>query len=76
MKLAVICLLAVISVVCVYAQEYTDKYDNINVDEILRNDRLLKRYTDCMLDKPNTRCPPEALELKSEYRACDLYSQL
>jgi len=68
MKFAVFCLLAVISVY-VYAEEYTNKFDNINVDEILNNNRLLKRYVDCLLDKPDVRCPAEATELKSEYCA-------
>ncbi|EGI70267.1 Ejaculatory bulb-specific protein 3 [Acromyrmex echinatior] len=64
MKLAVFCLLAIISVV--YAEEttYTDKFDNIDIDQIIRNERLLKRYVDCMLDKPDIRCPPEAIELR------------
>ncbi|XP_011708037.1 PREDICTED: ejaculatory bulb-specific protein 3-like isoform X2 [Wasmannia auropunctata] len=66
MKLALLCLLAIISVVYVYAADdkYTDKFDNIDVDQILNNDRLLKRYIDCLLDKPNVRCPAEAIELK------------
>ncbi|KAG5312685.1 PEB3 protein, partial [Acromyrmex insinuator] len=63
MKLAVFCLLAIISVV--YAEEtYTDKFDNIDIDQVIRNERLLKRYVDCMLDKPDVRCPPEAIELR------------
>ncbi|KYN40381.1 Ejaculatory bulb-specific protein 3 [Trachymyrmex septentrionalis] len=66
MKLAVFCLLAIISVV--YAEEYTNKYDNINIDDIIGNDRLLKRYIDCLLDKPDVRCPPEAIELKKHLR--------
>jgi len=66
MKLAVFCLFAATAVVYVYArpEEYTHRFDNIDVDQILRNDRLLKRYIDCLLDKPNVRCPPEAIELK------------
>lgn len=67
MKLAVLCLLAIISVV--YAEEYTNKFDNIDIDAVLKNERLLKRYIDCLLDKPDVRCPPEAIELKSEYCA-------
>ncbi|KYN08563.1 PREDICTED: ejaculatory bulb-specific protein 3-like [Cyphomyrmex costatus] len=62
MKLAVFCLLAIISIV--YADQYTNKFDNIDVDQIISNDRLLKRYVDCVLDKPNVRCPAEAQELK------------
>ncbi|KAL0123389.1 hypothetical protein PUN28_005731 [Cardiocondyla obscurior] len=69
MKLAIFCLVVAISVICVYADdeatdEYTHKFDNIDVDEILNNERLLKRYIDCILDKPNVRCPAEATELK------------
>lgn len=72
MKLAVFCLAVVISVVyALPAEQYTNKFDNIDVDQILHNDRLLKRYVDCLLDKPNVRCPAEAIELKSEYHACD-----
>ncbi|KAG5326591.1 PEB3 protein, partial [Acromyrmex heyeri] len=62
MKLAVFCLLAIISVV--YAEEYTNKFDNVDVDQIIQNERLLKRYVDCLLDKPDVRCPPEAVELR------------
>jgi len=74
MKLAVLCLFAVISVI--YADTpngYTNKFDNIDVDQILTNERLLKRYIDCILDKPKVRCPAEAVELKSEYSADDYY---
>ncbi|KAI7815311.1 chemosensory protein [Rhyzopertha dominica] len=41
---------------------YTTKYDNIDLDEIIHNDRLLKSYVDCLLDKG--RCTPDGLELK------------
>lgn len=68
MKLAVFCLIAVISVVyALPAEEYTHRFDNIDVDQILHNERLLKRYVDCLMDKPDVRCPAEAVELKSEY---------
>lgn len=46
-------------------QQYTTKYDNIDVDAILKNDRLLKNYVDCVLDRG--RCTKEGQELKSEY---------
>ncbi|EFN75073.1 Ejaculatory bulb-specific protein 3 [Harpegnathos saltator] len=66
MKFALVCLLALVAVVYVSAkpQGYTTKYDNIDVEQILHNDRLLQRYVDCMLDKVGVRCPPEAIELK------------
>ncbi|CAH2089573.1 unnamed protein product [Euphydryas editha] len=41
---------------------YTDKYDNIDLDEILSNRRLLIPYIKCILDEG--RCSPEGKELK------------
>lgn len=41
---------------------YTNKWDNINVDEILESQRLLKGYVDCLLDKG--RCTPDGKALK------------
>nr|QUP79552.1 chemosensory protein 6 [Monochamus saltuarius] len=42
--------------------KYTTKYDNIDLDEIIHNERLLKNYVDCLLEKG--RCTPDGLELK------------
>nr|QRF70950.1 chemosensory protein [Semiothisa cinerearia] len=44
------------------ATKYTDKWDNINVDEILESNRLLKGYVDCLLDRG--RCTPDGKALK------------
>ncbi|CAD0203145.1 unnamed protein product [Chrysodeixis includens] len=44
------------------ASTYTDKWDNINVDEILESQRLLKAYVDCLLDRG--RCTPDGKALK------------
>ncbi|KAG7211583.1 hypothetical protein KM043_010839 [Ampulex compressa] len=44
------------------AGKYTTKYDNIDLDEILRSDRLLKNYVNCLLDKG--KCTPDGKELK------------
>lgn len=44
------------------AEMYTDQYDNINVDEILENKKLLVAYIKCVLDQG--RCVPEGKELK------------
>lgn len=41
---------------------YTDKWDNINLDEILESKRLLRGYVDCLLDKG--RCTADAKTLK------------
>ncbi|XP_061396803.1 ejaculatory bulb-specific protein 3-like [Musca vetustissima] len=42
--------------------KYTTKYDNINLDEILKSDRLFNNYYNCLMDQGN--CTPEARELK------------
>lgn len=55
---AVFALIAVVA-----AQElYTSKFDNIDVDEILKSDRLFKNYYQCLMDEG--RCTPEGNELK------------
>ncbi|XP_047031336.1 uncharacterized protein LOC124638421 isoform X2 [Helicoverpa zea] len=41
---------------------YTDKYDNVDLDEILGNRRLMVPYIKCMLDQG--KCAPDAKELK------------
>ncbi|XP_050352534.1 allergen Tha p 1-like [Nymphalis io] len=41
---------------------YTDKWDHINIDEILESQRLLKGYVDCLVDKG--RCTSDAKALK------------
>lgn len=43
-------------------EKYTNKYDSIDVDEILKSDRLFKNYYKCLLDQG--RCTPEGNELK------------
>nr|QCX43081.1 chemosensory protein csp1 [Helopeltis theivora] len=42
--------------------KYTDRFDNLNVDEIIANRRLLVPYLKCVLDKG--RCTAEGKELK------------
>ncbi|RVE52706.1 hypothetical protein evm_002579 [Chilo suppressalis] len=46
--------------------KYTDKYDNLNLDEILENKRLLQAYVNCILDKG--KCSPEGKELKEHVK--------
>ncbi|CAK1584489.1 unnamed protein product [Parnassius mnemosyne] len=59
-----LCLLVVLAYVsAVPSGTYTDRYDNINLDEILSNRRLLIPYVHCILDKG--KCTPEGKELKS-----------
>lgn len=44
--------------------KYTTKYDNVDLEEIVHSDRLLKNYVNCLLEKG--QCTPDGLELKSK----------
>lgn len=44
---------------------YTTKYDGVDVDSILKNDRLLNSYFNCIMEKG--KCSPDGTELKSKY---------
>ncbi|XP_053696136.1 ejaculatory bulb-specific protein 3-like [Sabethes cyaneus] len=52
------------AVVVVLAQDttYTSKYDNIDIEEILKTDRLFTGYYKCLMDMGP--CTPEGNELK------------
>lgn len=43
-------------------ENYSDMYDNIDLDAILNSDRLLNQYIDCILDKGS--CTADARTLK------------
>lgn len=45
--------------------QYTTKFDNVDVDAIINSERLLNGYVGCLLDR--NPCTPDAAELKSEY---------
>lgn len=61
MKLIILVALCVVAATAKPAT-YTDKWDNINVDEVLESQRLLKAYVDCLLDRG--RCTPDGKALK------------
>nr|AEE62514.1 unknown [Dendroctonus ponderosae] len=42
--------------------QYTTKYDNVDINEVVHNERLLKNYVNCLLDRGP--CSPDGLELK------------
>ncbi|XP_045483836.1 ejaculatory bulb-specific protein 3-like [Harmonia axyridis] len=42
---------------------YEDKYDKIDLDALIKNERLLKNYVNCLLDKGP--CRQDGLELKN-----------
>nr|AEP95756.1 chemosensory protein 2 [Apolygus lucorum] len=60
-KLSVVLLIGAVGMVLA-ADKYTDKYDNIDVDEILGNQRLYQKYFDCIQGKG--KCTPDGAELK------------
>ena len=43
-------------------EKYTTKYDSIDVDDILKSDRLFNNYFKCLMD--TGKCPPDGRELK------------
>ncbi|XP_050674680.1 allergen Tha p 1-like [Leptidea sinapis] len=51
-----------VSLTLVCAEQYTNKYDGINLDEILSNKKVLSAYVNCLLDKG--RCSVDGRELK------------
>ncbi|KAG5883691.1 hypothetical protein JTB14_007410 [Gonioctena quinquepunctata] len=59
-------LLGVLAIVLGDHKKYTTKYDNVDIDAILKNDRILKNYIDCCLGK--RKCTPDGQELKSHIR--------
>lgn len=61
MKLIILVTL-IVAVSVARSATYTNKWDNVNVDEILESDRLLKGYIDCLLDRG--RCTPDGKDLK------------
>lgn len=58
------CLLLGLTLAVAAGEPYSGIYDNVNLDQILANDRLLNAYVNCLLDRG--RCNPDGLELKSE----------
>nr|UZX40229.1 chemosensory protein CSP16 [Carposina sasakii] len=67
MKVIILSVLALAALASARPEEhYTDRYDNVNLDEILENKRLLVPYIKCMLDQG--KCSPDGKELKSHIR--------
>lgn len=44
---------------------YESKYDNIDLDKVLANDRLRTNYVKCLLNEGP--CTPDAVELKGTH---------
>lgn len=60
-----IILLATLVAGVLAADKYTTKYDNVDLDSLLNNERLLSRAFGCLMDEGG--CTPDIAELKSEY---------
>ncbi|XP_058790047.1 transcriptional adapter 2B [Phymastichus coffea] len=62
MKTALALLLCLVAA-CAAEQKYTDRFDHIDVDNVLRNERLLKPYLNCLLH--DQTCTADARTLKA-----------
>jgi hypothetical protein len=65
MKYSLIVLVAVLGVVLGADEKYTTKYDNINLDEILSNERLYSKYVECL--KTGEKCTPDGKLLRGKF---------
>ncbi|XP_058821015.1 ejaculatory bulb-specific protein 3-like [Topomyia yanbarensis] len=61
MKFIIVASLVLIAVVSAQ-DKYTTKYDGINIEEILKSDRLFNNYYKCLMDEGP--CTPDGKELK------------
>ncbi|KAL0123387.1 hypothetical protein PUN28_005729 [Cardiocondyla obscurior] len=63
LKLVALITVCALSSTSVHAEEeYTTKFDNVDVDAIINNERLLNGYVGCLLER--NPCTPDAAELK------------
>ncbi|KAK5647411.1 hypothetical protein RI129_002303 [Pyrocoelia pectoralis] len=60
--LSVLVLICVSVVIAAPPSKYTNKYDNVNVDMILQNDRVLNNYIKCLMEEGP--CTAEGRELR------------
>ncbi|XP_050352537.1 allergen Tha p 1-like [Nymphalis io] len=65
-SIIVLCFLALVAFAAARPDKYTDRFDNINIDEILSNRRLLTAYISCVLEKG--KCTNDGRELKSHIK--------
>ncbi|GAB0088838.1 Putative odorant-binding protein A10 [Sergentomyia squamirostris] len=56
-------LLCSLMVFCSADEQYTNKYDNLDIQEIITNDRILNNYVKCLINEGP--CTPDAKELKN-----------
>lgn len=71
-KMSKLCLVYIFSVLIIVIvsgidcdETYDGKYDNIDIDEILKNERLLTNYVNCLMEEGP--CTEDGRELKGEF---------
>lgn len=63
---AVLLFYFIITLVCAADKnKYTNKYDNVDIDQILNNRRVLTNYIKCVMEEGP--CTPDGRELKSKF---------
>nr|AYC12347.1 chemosensory protein 2 [Clostera restitura] len=68
MKSVVLCVLGLAALAVAFpgGDMYTDRYDDVNLDEILGNSRLLTPYLRCIMEEG--KCTADGKELRSHIR--------
>nr|UMT69257.1 chemosensory protein 5 [Ophraella communa] len=72
--ICVVVLMIVVASAAPADDKYTSKYDNVNLDEIIKNERLFRGYIDCLLGTKSCtkdgevlkKLLPDALKTKCE----------
>lgn len=67
---SMVLLLSILSTLAL-AQHFPNKFDQVNIETVLSNDRVLTNYIRCLLDKG--ACTREGRELKSKYLLANIY---
>ncbi|XP_055845510.1 uncharacterized protein LOC129911665 [Episyrphus balteatus] len=62
MKVLIVAMLALTIAIVAAEEKYTTKYDSIDIEEILKSDRLFKNYFNCLME--SGKCTPDGRELK------------
>ncbi|KAL1399982.1 hypothetical protein pipiens_002131 [Culex pipiens pipiens] len=57
---------ALVALVAAQDSTYTNKYDHIDVDEILKSDRLFKNYYNCLIDRGP--CTPDVQDAELKHK--------
>lgn len=65
MKFVVVFLFAVIVSINAGNEKYSSRFDEIDVDSVLSNERLIKQHHECLMDRGT--CTKDLTELKSKF---------